>query len=622
MIKTDKNNTIEQYLGIVVDYSRDRLIPEQGLALLTGKGFYKKGHETSPQQSFARAATSYCFGDYEFAQRIYDYASKGWFTFASPVLSNAEEVDWPSFSKDEFEEAGDWLESNVSPDGLPISCYLSMIPDTKEGLVETRKETSWLSMMGGGIGIYASNRSPDEKSTGVMSHLRGYDADTLSYKQKESRRGSMAAYLDIDHPEILNFISMRNPIGGDQNKKCFNLNNAVNITDDFMKAVIKGEEYELVDPKHGKTGKFLKARDVWELILETRYETGEPYIMFKDTVNRNIPKWITHPMYHVSQSNLCSEITLRTSETRTAVCCLSSVNLEKFDEWKNTTMVRDLIRLLDNVLEYFIRLAPHDLKRAVNSASKERALGLGSLGWHSYLQSKMIPFESGGFNSAIQHTHLIFNFIKNEAVEESKTLAKERGECYDCLGSGMRNSHLLAIAPNASSSSLVGASPSIEPWNANAFNAQGRAGSFLIKNKYLEKLLESKGMNNKDVWTDIIQKEGSVQHLDFLSEQEKAVFKTATEINQMWLIEQAAERQKYVCQAMSLNIFVPNDITLQEMSDLHIAAWVKEVKTLYYCRSKPATRANVGKGDTMPLNSVPVRTKIEFDDTTCLSCEG
>lgn len=370
------HNTVEEYLGILVDYARDRSIPEQGLALLTGKGFYKKDHEVSPQQSFARAATSYCFGDYEFAQRIYDYASKGWFTFASPVLSNAEEIPWPSFSKHQFEEAGEWLEDSIEPDGLPISCYLSMIPDTKEGLVSTREETSWLSMMGGGIGIYAANRSPDEKSTGVMAHLRGYDADTLSYKQKESRRGSMAAYLDIDHPEIMSFIQMRNPIGGDQNKKCFNLNNAVNITDKFMYAVIKGEPYELVDPKHGGTGKFLNARDVWELIMETRYETGEPYLMFKDTVNRNIPDWITHPMYQVSQSNLCSEITLRTSKTRSAVCCLSSVNLEKFDEWKDTNMVKDLIRMLDNVLEYFIRLAPSGLKRAVNSASKERAIGL------------------------------------------------------------------------------------------------------------------------------------------------------------------------------------------------------------------------------------------------------
>lgn len=278
--------------------------------------------------------------------------------------------------------------------------------------------------------------------------------------------------------------------------------------------------------------------------------------------------------------------------------------------------------MLDNVLEYFIRLAPKDLKRAVNSASKERAVGLGTLGWNSYLQSKGIPFESGGFNSAIQHTHLVYGKIKEQAIESSKELAVERGECYDCLGSGMRNSHLLAIAPNASSSSMVGVSPSVEPWNANAFNAQGRAGSFLIKNKHLEALLESKGMNTKEVWNDIIVNEGSVQHLEGLSDEEKKVFKTATEINQMWVVELAAERQKYICQAVSLNIFVPNDISLQEMSDLHMMAWKRGVKTLYYCRSKPATRANIGKGTDKPLNSVPVRTKIDFDEDTCISCEG
>ena len=298
-------NPVQEYLGIIIDYHRDRDIPEQGISLLTGRGFYKKEWEDSPQQTFARAATCYSFGDYDFAQRIYDYASKGYFTFASPVLSNAVEVMWPTFGENEFNDAAEWLEQNVEPDGMPISCFLSYIPDTKEGLVSTRTETAWLSMMGGGIGIYASNRSPDEKSTGVMAHLKGYDADTLSYKQTASRRGSLAAYLDIDHPEILNFISARDPVGGDANKKCFNLNNAVNITDAFMEAVINGDDYELVDPKHGGTGRYLNAREVWELILDTRYQTGEPYIMFKDTVNRNIPDWITRPLYKVNQSNLC-----------------------------------------------------------------------------------------------------------------------------------------------------------------------------------------------------------------------------------------------------------------------------------------------------------------------------
>lgn len=297
--------TTEEYLGIVIDYSRDNYLPEQGKAMLTKPGFYKKDHETSPQQGFARAATCYCFGDYDLAQFIYDAASKHWFTFASPVLSSAKDVEWPTFGREEFEEAGDWLEENVSAEALPISCFLSLIPDTKKGLVDSRKESAWLSMMGGGIGIHPEIRGQDEKSTGVMAHLKGYDADALSYKQSASRRGSIAAYLDIDHPEIMQFIEMRDPVGGDINKKCFNLNNAVNITDDFMEKVVRGEKYELFDPKHGYTGRWLEAREVWEKILDMRFETGEPYLHFIDTTNRNIPKWITKATYHVSQSNLC-----------------------------------------------------------------------------------------------------------------------------------------------------------------------------------------------------------------------------------------------------------------------------------------------------------------------------
>jgi ribonucleoside-diphosphate reductase alpha chain len=620
LIKEVNYSPVQEYLGILIDYSRDKTIPEQGLALLTGKGFYKKPWENSPQESFARSATCFSFGDYELAQRIYDYVSKGWFTFASPVLSNSVNIEWPTFGADEFEEAGDWLQENVEPDGLPISCFLSSIPDTKEGLVAARSEAAWLSMMGGGVGIYAGMRSPDEKSTGVMAHLRGYDADTLSYKQTATRRGSMAAYLDIDHPEILSFMQMRNPVGGDSNKKCFNLNNAVNITDNFMNAVIKGQDYELIDPKHGPTGRMLNAQEVWEELMSIRYETGEPYIMFKDTVNRNIPSWITHPLYNVTQSNLCSEITLRTTEKRTAVCCLSSINLEKYEEWKDTSIVQDLVRLLDNVLEYFIRLAPPELKRAVHSASKERAIGLGTLGWHSFLQSKSIPFETGGFDSAVHWTHKLYDLIKSRAVESSLALAKERGECDDCYGSGMRNSHLLAIAPNASSSSMVGASPSIEPWAANAFNAQGRAGSFLIKNKYLVAILEKLGKNTPDVWKDIIVNGGSVQHLDFLDSHTKKVFKTANEINPAWVVELASARQPKICQSQSLNIKVRNDITLQEMSDIHIKGWLSGIKTFYYCRSEPATRANLGTGSDKPLNSVPVMTKVEFEE--CLSCSG
>lgn len=300
-----KESSVATYNGIIIDYARDQIIPEKGLVMLTTKGFYKKEHEDSPQQTFARASTCYCFGDYELAQRINEGASKQWFTNASPVLSNAVDIEWPTFTKDQFEEASEWLEENVTPDGLPISCFLSQVGDNKQSLVESYSEASWLSMMGGGLGIYMGNRSPDEKSTGAMAHLRTYDASALAYKQTETRRGSIGVYMDVTHPEIISFLEMRNPVGGDANKKCFNLNNAVNITDKFMKAVINGEDYELIDPKHGATGRMLKARDVWELIMQMRYETGEPYLNFIDTINRNIPDCITKPTYRVVQSNLC-----------------------------------------------------------------------------------------------------------------------------------------------------------------------------------------------------------------------------------------------------------------------------------------------------------------------------
>lgn len=612
---------LDQYLGIKVDYARDSLIPEQGMALLTKKGFYKKEHEVSPQQGFARAATCYSFGDLDLAQRIYDVVSKKHFTFASPVLSTAVEHEYPTGLK--FEDVGNYLKEHIKPDGLPISCFLSYIPDSKEGLVKTRSETAWLSMMGGGIGIYAGMRSPDEKSTGVMSHLRGYDADSLSYKQTETRRGSIGVYLDVDHPEVMNFIDMRSPTGGDPNKKCFNLNNAINLTDDFMQKVCNEELVELVDPKHGKTGRTIPATELWEKMLEMRAETGEPYLNFIDTVNRNKPSWITNTNYLISQSNLCNEIHLMTDKERTAVCCLSSLNLEKYDEWKDTGLVGDLVRFLDNVLEYFIALAPEEVSRAVYSASKERAIGLGALGFHSLLQSRNIPFESGGFNSASQLNNIIFSDIKEQAVAASKVLASERGEPDDCKGSGMRNSHLLALAPNASSSSLIGVSPSIELYAANAYTSQGRAGSFLIKNPHLDKILRSMDCATESwleaQWKSVIENDGSVQHLEYLTPHQKMVFKTSNEVDQRWVIEHAADRQKKICQGQSLNIAVSPDITKQALSDLHMLAWKKGVKGLYYCRSASKVKASVSKsGINPPLNSVNVIPKFE----ECLSCQA
>lgn len=615
-----------KYLGIDIDYDRDKDLPEQGLAMLTKKGFYKKDYEKSPQETFARAATCYSYGDLSLAQRIYDAASKGWFTFASPVLSNAVYHEYPKHL--DFTEVQGYLKEHVVPEGMPISCFLSYIPDTREGLVNTRAETSWLSMMGGGVGLYAGMRSVDEKSTGVMAHMRGYDSDSKAYKQGETRRGSYAAYIDIDHPEIMNFIDMRNPVGGDPNLKCFNLNNAINITDSFMEKVAAGESYELVDPKHGSTGRFLDAREVWMKILEVRKDTGEPYLQFIDTVNKNIPDWITNRNYLISQSNLCNEIQLMTDEHRTAVCCLSSLNLDKFDEWKDTDLISDLVKLLDNVLEYFIALAPPQLKRAIYSAKKERAVGLGTLGFASYLQRKGIPFESGGFGSAVQTNHKIYSYIKNKAVEASKILACERGEPDDCKGSGMRNSHLLAIAPNASSSSLINVSPSIEPFAGIAFTAQGRTGSFLIKNKHFERVLNEYVYNNdkndnwvEKQWKSIIDNEGSVQHLDWLDDHNKKVYKTFSEIDQRWVIEHAATRQPFVCQGQSVNLSIPADASAQKVSDIHFEAWRKGLKGLYYYRTNSKVKATVGDGTSHPLNAIPVKSSYENDEG-CLACEG
>lgn len=607
----------ESYLGIKIDLDRDSTIPEQGYKMLTEDGFYKLPHETSPQQGYARAATAYCFGDYEFAQRMYDHMSKKYFTPASPVLSNAAEVRWLR-NGISFEAQAVWLKEHVTPKGLPISCFLSMIPDTKEGLLLARNEASSISMNGGGIGLAPTMRSPDTKSTGVMAHMKGYDADALAYKQTESRRGSIATYLDIDHPEIMSFMTMREPIGGDANKKCFNLNNGVNIPDSFMYAMFAGEDYELIDPKHGATGRFLNAREVWDKLMDLRYETGEPFLNFTDTVNDNIPTWITNPDYYVRQSNLCTEITLMTDKDRTAVCCLSSLNMDLYDEWKDTTLVADIIRYLDNVLEYFIQLAPPELSRAVYSAKMERALGMGTLGWHSYLQRHSVPFASGGFNSNVQLTHKVYSDIKNKAVEASKQLAVERGEAPDCKGSGMRNSHLMAIAPNASTSSLINVSPGREPWKANVFVSSGRSGTHIIKNPHLQVVLQGYGKDTDEVWLDINNSKGSVQHLDFLTSHEKEVYKTFKEIDQMWVIEIAAEVQPYLCQAASLNIQMRTGTDKGWFSDLHVIAWKKGIKTMYYCRAEEKVTATTEVAQ--PLNKVNV--SISFEEESCRGCDG
>lgn len=936
----------EKYLGIEIDRKRDGLFTEQARALLMGDGFYKLPHETTPQQTLARAAVCYSFGDYDFAQRIYDYSSKHWFANASPVLSNAVEVEWPVFKKTEFCKAAEWLKHNVTPEGMPISCFLTTLFDNKKSLVETSSEVRWLSMNGGGIGVEFQNRSPDSKSTGVMAHARGYDSDTIAYKQTEKRRGSIAAYLRIDHPEIKMFMQMRNPVGGDSNKKCFNLNNAVVIPDEFMMKVIRGEDYELIDPKHGQTGKFLNAREVWEELMECRAETGEPYIMWSDTVNRGLRKWITNPDYKVTTSNLCvapeteiltktghqviadlkdqeievwngeewSNVTVRqtgvnqklltvktkngfeldctpyhkfvviegvgtskrkqvvkeakdllegdkliktdlpviegseelsyaydngfysgdgcltvqgqriylygekrklkdflkvpfsnwcihekqdreyghtdklkdkffvpcsdysiksrvdwfaglcdsdgtlvkqaearsiqvastnkeflkgvqmmlqtlgvpsvislmqeggyrklpandgtgelkdfwcnttyrillsnysvgvlqslgfktnrleteertvgrnlgrydsilsvedndrkdntfcftepkrnmgmfnglltmncseileyTNIERTAVCCLSSLNLDKYHEWKDTNIVEDLVRYLDNVLEYFIQLAPKEVSKAVFSATQERSLGVGILGYHDLLQQMNIPFASG---TAITLNKNIFKNLEQKGIEASKKLADERGEAPDCAGSGMRNANIFAIAPTANASSIVGASPSIEQKADNAHVAQGRAGTFIMKNKYLQKILKGLGKDTEEVWLSIVENDGSVKHLEFLDDYTKDVFATARETPLEYVVQQAADRQEHICQSQSLNIQIPAEMPAQLMSDVHFMMWEKGCKTAYYCRGKSKSKIKTGTGGDAPLNSLPVKTHIDFDE--CLSCQ-
>lgn len=611
-----------KYLGIEIDYSRDKLIPEQGFAMLTGEGFYKKDGEESPQETFARAATCYSFGDYAFAQRIYDYVSQTDFMYASPVCSNAVEINWPEFTEEQFELAGDWLETHVEADGMPISCFLNQIVDSKAGLTINDAETKELSMAGGGVGIYMGQRAPDVKSTGIMQHASVYDAMVGAYRQRATRRGSIALYADISHPEVRPFMHMRDPTsGGADSKKCFDINNALNIPDAFMEAVIKGDKWQLIDPKHGPLDRYEDARNLFETLMQVRKDTGEPYMLFIDTVNRNLPKQITNPRYRVDHSNLCSEITLRTSLKRTAVCCLSSVNMERFDSWKDTQMIADLIRFLDNVLEYFIRLAPPALSRAVYSAKKERALGLGAMGYHSYFMSKNIPFESGGFNSALQHINIMHKHMSEQAHSESQRLGALRGVPDDCEGSGYRNSHLFAIAPNASSSSLLGVSPSGEPWAGLAFMAQGRAGSFMIKNKHFEARLKELGLDTPDVWSKVLADDGC-QNINGLTDHDKAVFKTLRQISPMWIIEHAATRQPYVCQSQSVNIWVPPDITMPEMVAIHITAWAKGLKSLYYCRSSTALKVKVGNGSDAPLGSIQVRKKIEYDTTECLACHG
>ena len=593
-----------KYLGINIDLERDKLFDELGIKRLQES--YMKEEETSPQHRFAFVSKSFGSNP-EHAQRLYEYSSKHWLSYSTPILS---------FGR--------------SKRGMPISCFLNYIEDTAEGLVNNLSETNWLSMLGGGVGIGFGIRSADDKSTGVMPHLKIYDASSLAYRQGRTRRGSYAAYLNISHPDIIPFLEMRKPTG-DPNQRCQNLHHGINITDDFMYLIEQSmlnpdfdDSWNLVDPASSEVRETVSAKMLWQMILELRMHTGEPYIHYIDTSNNRMPEFLKEKGLKIHQSNLCSEIILPTNEERTAVCCLSSLNLETYDEWKNNEIfLKDVAEMLDNVLNYFIANAPDAISRARYSAGRERSIGIGALGFHAYLQRNGIAFE--GVMAKVANNR-IFKSIREGLDAANLQLGKERGEAPDAEGTGQRFSHLMAIAPNASSSIIMGnTSPSIEPYRANAYRQDTLSGSFLNKNRWLDAIVKSKTKDENDyndTWSSIIANDGSCQHLDILDQHEKDVFKTSMEIDQRWVIELAGDRQVYIDQAQSLNLFFRPDAHIKYIHAIHFMAWKKGLKTLYYCRSE-----KIGKADKVSkrierdvIKELDMAQIAQGND--CIACEG
>lgn len=555
--------------GINIDLTRDKRLSDQANKLLE---YYLQDDETSPQEGFARAAVAYCGGDMKLAQRIYEYVSKGYFMYASPILSNAPAP-------------------GEKHTGLPISCFLSYVPDTVRGLTEHHAETAWLSVKGGGVGGHWDHvRGVTEKSPGVIPMMKVSDAQMTAFKQGKTRKGSYAAYLDVSHPDIVEFVNFKVPTGGDVNRKCFNLFNAVNITDEFMRCVRSAHEWELVCPAKGTVSDTVDARELWERILEARVRTGSPYLNFIDTANAHLPEYQQAMGLRINGSNLCNEIHLATSEDRTAVCCLSSVNLEKYEEWQNIGMIGDLVEFLDNVLDAFIENAPDEMNRAKFSAERERSIGLGAMGFHGLLMKNNISWES---EEARDLNMVIFQMIKSEASISTQRLARVKGEAPDAEGYGYRNAHLLAIAPNANSSILCNCSASIEPLKANIYTHRTRGGADVIKNPYLAEVLEETyGRNDEATWTKVLQADGSVQELDFMSEHHKEVFKTSFELDQHWVVKHAADRQEHICQGQSVNLFFPAGSTRQYVNSVHLSAYDLGLKGLYYLRTTAGRTAD------------------------------
>ena len=592
------------------DYTRDAYLTDFGKATLIDR-YLLPGEKF--QDMFIRVAKQYA-DNYEHGQRIYNYISKLWFMPATPVLSNGG-----------------------AKRGLPISCFLNSVQDSLDGILSKWGENVWLASNGGGIGTYWGDvRSIGEKvkgngqTSGIIPFVRVMDSLTLAISQGALRRGSAACYLDVHHPEIEEFLEIRKP-SGDFNRKSLNLHHGINITDEFMECVKEDNEFPLRSPKNNEVLKKVNARELWQKILETRMATGEPYLVFVDTVNRTMSKHQKESGLKVSTSNLCSEIMLHTGidhkgKERTAVCCLSSVNLEKWDEWESDTkFIEDIMRFLDNVLEDFINRAPDAMKNAVYSAMRERSVGLGSMGFHSFLQKKGIPFES---SLAKSWNMKFFKHIRKEADKASLILSIEKGACPDALEKGVkaRFSHKLAIAPTASISIICGGtSACIEPIPANVYTHKTLSGSFTVKNKYLEKVLEEKKLNTEKIWQSILENEGSVSHLDQLNDNEKECFKTAFEIDQRWVVEFAADRTPYICQGQSINLFLSSDIDKWDLMMLHWKAWETGVKSLYYCRSKSIQRASYAGVEADNTKAWPEKPlgeqeeKVDYDE--CLSCQ-
>ncbi|MCC8482965.1 MAG: ribonucleoside-diphosphate reductase subunit alpha [Rickettsia endosymbiont of Labidopullus appendiculatus] len=599
---------------IEIDKKRDNLLTNFGKAVLKDR-YLLAGEDF--QDLFARVA-SYYADNTQHAQQLYEYISKLWFMPATPVLSNGG-----------------------TDRGMPVSCFLNETDDSLEGIVDLWTENVWLASRGGGIGSYWGNvRSINEEikgkgtSSGIIPFVKVVDSMTLAISQGSIRRGSAAIYLPIDHPEIEEFIDLRRHTGGDTNRKALNIHHGIAVTDAFMQAVENDEDFSLISPDTKKVVRVVKAREIWVKLLTTRIETGEPYIIFIDTINKYIPEHHKKLGLQVKTSNLCSEITLPTGidhlgKARTAVCCLSSVNLEYFDDWQNDPeFIPTAMRFLDNVLEDFIAKAPNTMERAKYSAMRERSVGLGVMGFHSFLQLKDVPVESV---MAQVWNNQIFEHIHKEVDRASVILSDERGACPDAdeIGSKERFSNKTAIAPTASISIIAGnSSPGIEPFAANSFIQKTLTGSFNVRNKYLEKLLSSKGFNNDQVWSSIATHEGSVQHLTFLSAHEKEVFKTAHEIDQNWLIDLAADRTPHISQSQSLNLFLAGNVSKMYLNNIHFRAWKKGVKSLYYCRSTSIQRPDKVSHDVKKVDfkDIEIANKKKQEEESskydeCLACQ-